>query len=271
MSECTGGNFILNGEILPSGNFDDSLVYDGISVYEVMRLMNSCPVFFHEHMERLVESVRLTGKEMLADIDELKEGIITLIATENITEGTIKIVYNYNESSCYIIYFIRSSYPTEIQYSQGVKGILVHAERRDPASKKIDSALRSSINQQIQLENAYEALLVNDKDEITEGSRSNIFFIRNEKLVTAPEGVVLNGITRKNLIKICYENNIDVEFRCVKAEEIKDFDGAFMSGTSPVVLPYRCIGEIKLNAALSIIEKLRTLYISKAKASLTLF
>ena len=45
-------------------------------------------------------------------------------------------------------------------------------------------------------------------NEITEGSRSNIFFLKDETLVTAPDNAVLNGITRKHILEICRENSI---------------------------------------------------------------
>ena len=35
MNECSGKKFILNGELQPSELFDNSLVYEGDSVYEV--------------------------------------------------------------------------------------------------------------------------------------------------------------------------------------------------------------------------------------------
>ena len=54
MAECFGKNFILNGELQPAVLFNNSLVYEGDSIYEVIRLINGTPVFFSDHMERLV-------------------------------------------------------------------------------------------------------------------------------------------------------------------------------------------------------------------------
>ncbi len=78
MTECAGKKFILNGELQPAELFDKSLVYEGDSVYEVIRLVNGCPIFFHDHMERLITSVKLQKKDLLADVSLLREAIIVL-------------------------------------------------------------------------------------------------------------------------------------------------------------------------------------------------
>jgi branched-chain amino acid aminotransferase len=116
-------------------------------------------------------------------------------------------------------------------------------------------------------ESAYEAILVNEMDQITEGSRSNIFFVKNDKLITAPDNLILNGITRKYVIQICKENKIDVVFECVRASEIRNYDAAIMTGTSPMVLPYSCINEVSFSIKLPVIEILRSLYLQKAEDS----
>ena len=106
---------------------------------------------------------------------------------------------------------------------------------------------------------------------ITEGSRSNIFFLKGETLVTSPDNVILNGITRKHILEICRENNIKVEFACVKVDEISEFDAVFMTGTSPMVLPFYCIDDKFFNVKHPLIGKLRKLYLIKAVESIRLF
>ena len=43
----------------------------------------------------------------------------------------------------------------------------------------------------------YEVLLVDRNGRITEGSRSNVFFVKGNKFYTGPSAMVLVGITRK--------------------------------------------------------------------------
>jgi branched-chain amino acid aminotransferase len=272
MNECFGKKFILNGDLQPSELFDNSLVYEGDSIYEVVRMIKGSPVFFFDHMERLSISLKLQHKENMADAAALRKAIINLTRSDRKKETNLKIVFNYNNGSQnYLVYFIEPIYPSDEQYKKGVKGILFFAERKDPESKVINHKLRSSIYHKLILEGGYEALLVNDNNLITEGSRTNIFFLRGETLVTAPDNVILNGITRKHILEICRENQIKVEFACVKVENISEYDAVFMTGTSPMVLPFYCIDDKYFNVRLPLMERLRKLYMLRVEESIRVF
>lgn len=272
MNECYGRHFILNGELRSAGLFDISFVYEGESIYEVLRMVDGNPLFFPDHMERLASSVKYQNKELLADSTALKKDILKLKKSDRIKESNLKIVFNYkNGSSSYMVYYIEPHYPTEEQYRIGVKGILFFARRKDPESKVIDNELRSSINDKLVQEGAYEALLVNENNLITEGSRSNIFFLKDETLLTAPDNIILSGITRKYILEICMENCINVELACASLNDLSEYDAVFMTGTSPMVLPFCCINDKIFNVKQPLIQNLRQFYIRKAEESVRLF
>lgn len=272
MSECFGKKFILNGEPLTADLFNKKSVYEGESVYEVIRLVKGCPVFFNDHMERLISSVSNQKKDMLADISEISGSIVKLTRLERRKDINIKIVFNYNNNSQnWLVYFIESVYPAASQYKNGVRGILFKAERNDPEAKVIDHKLRSQISNQLIIEKGYEALLVNSDNLITEGSRSNVFFLKKDMLVTAPDKMILKGITRKHILDICEKNNITVKFECANADDISGYEAAFITGTSPMVLPYCCIDNVRFNVKLPLMEELRRLYVLKVEESIRLF
>jgi branched-chain amino acid aminotransferase len=272
MNECFGKKFILNGEMQPAELFDNSLVYDGDSVYEVIRMAKGTPVFFNDHMDRLSSSVKLQGKEMLAGTDAVKHSVIELSRSDRKKDMNLKIVFNYNNGlGNFLIYFIEPMYPSAEQYKNGVKGILYHAERKIPESKLINHRLRSAIYHKLILEGAYEALLVNENNLITEGSRSNVFFVKGNTLVTAPDNMILSGITRKYILDICAREKIRVEFSSVRVEEISSYESVFMTGTSPMVLPFCCIESRLFNAGLPMMTRLRELYMLEAEESIRTF
>ena len=272
MNECYGKKFILNGNLQPAEMFDNSLVYEGDSVYEVLRTIKGTPIFYSDHMERLTSSVRLQKKELLVQIPALRKVIIELSRSDKIKESNLKIVFNYNQGvSNYLVYFINSVYPTDLQYKNGVKGILFSAERKDPESKVINHKLRSSIYHRLITDGSYEAILVNENDFITEGSRSNIFFLKGETLFTAPDNSVLNGITRKHVIEICNEINIKIEYSFIAVKDIEKYDGVFMTGTSPMILPFSHVDDKLFKVKFPLIERIRKLYIQRAEASLSQF
>ncbi len=272
MNECFGKKFIINGELQDAEIFDQSMVSEGESVYEVIRMVKGTPLFFNDHMERLTSSLRFQGREQLADSPALKKSIIRLLRSDKKKETNIKIVFNFNnDRKNYLIYFIESIYPTDEQYRNGVKGVLFFAERKDPESKVINNKLRSAIYHKLIHESAYEALLVNEQNRITEGSRSNIFFLKGDSLVTAADKAVLSGITRKHIIAICLDKGIQVEYACVAVNDIADYEAVFMTGTSPMVLPFYCIDSVRFNVSHPLMTKLRKLYLEKAEESMKLF
>jgi branched-chain amino acid aminotransferase len=272
MNECFGKKFILNGTLESADIFDNSLIYEGDSIYEVIRVIKGSPVFFSDHMERLATSVRLQKKKMLAETGTLKKDIMSLSKSEKKKEINLKIVFNYNKGEDnYLVYFIEPIYPTEEQYRNGVRGILFYAERKDPESKVINHKLRSSIFHKLILEGGYEAILVNENGVITEGSRSNIFFMKDDTLFTAPDNMILSGITRKHVLEICSENNIPVKMECIKASKLSDYDAVFMSGTSPMLLPFNSIDDKRFKVRVPLIEKLRKLYFARAEESIANF
>jgi branched-chain amino acid aminotransferase len=206
---------------------------------------------------------------MLADEATLRRSIILLTDDDPKDEVNLKIVFNYNsDPGNWLIYYTKPVYPSEEQYKTGVKGILFTAERNNPGSKVINQKLKAEIYHQLILEGAYEALLVNRRNLITEGSRSNIFFVKDDTLVTAPDNMILNGITRKHILSICKENKIKVVLKSVNVNDLADFDAVFMTGTTPMVLPFYRIDDVHFKVSLPLIGRLRELYVLKAGESI---
>jgi branched-chain amino acid aminotransferase len=271
MKECFGKYFILNGDLKPAGSFDDRMIYEGESIYEVIRLIDGYPVFFNEHSARLANSTKLLKRVMLADSNVLRADLKKLVESEKAKNINIKIVFNYNISSNYTQYLIHSEYPSEQQYLNGVKGTFCAAERKDPESKVISRRLRAEIQDSLLMEGAYEALLVNNDGFITEGSRSNFFFIKNSELFTAPDKSVLNGITRKQVLDICRETGISVKNTLIHKIEITDYNTVFMTGTSPGILPLCCVDDKIFNPEHKIITILQKYYLKRVEESIRQF
>lgn len=272
MSECYGNYFIMNGELIPSGVFNNSDVYEGDSLYEVLRMMGGAPLFFNDHMERLAYSVEHHGRKMLSTADRMANDLLLLRKNAGVKEANLKIVFNYKDTgSTYLLYFIEAIYPTPKQYREGVPVILFTAERTNPGVKIINHRLRSSIYHQLISENAYEAFLVDDDGFITEGSRSNAFFVKGEELYTAPDDKVLGGITRKHILDVCAQNSIRVNMKSIRADEIAEFDSVFMTGTSPMVLPVNSVGALAFSTDNAVIARVSELYSARVKESIISF
>ncbi|WP_443110713.1 aminotransferase class IV [Caloramator sp. mosi_1] len=103
-------------------------------------------------------------------------------------------------------------------------------------------------------------MLVNNFDEITEGSRSNIFFIKGSKLYTAPKEDVLVGITRIKVIEIANKLGFEVVEDKIKVSQISEFEACFLTGTSPKVLPISYIDSYAYNVNNDILRNIMREY-----------
>jgi len=248
MSECFSKVFIENGYIRDNSNFDIGKVFEDEVIYEVIRIRKGIPIFLSDHFQRLDNSASYSGNKLLLTFDELRIHILKLIDLSGIMEGNIKVSLKYSPVyTGYLVYYIDAQYPDPDMYEKGVKGILYYAERHNPVAKVFNHKLRSAIYSELIQTNAYEALLVNRKGCITEGSRSNAFFIIGKNIITAPDNCVLGGITREKILTICKDENFNVEFRCLHVGELNNVDSAFMTGTSPNVILFSNVEDYGFN------------------------
>ena len=84
----------------------------------------------------------------------------------------------------------------------------------------------------------------NTHEYLEEAGTMNIFFRIGDKLVTAPTNDrILDGVTRKSVIQLAKDSNIDIEVRPIKVSEIKDaarsgnLKEIFGAGTAAVISP----------------------------------
>jgi branched-chain amino acid aminotransferase len=239
-----GKYLIRKNELLSCAGFDFDALTMRQSVYEVIRLMDGVPLFLEKHIQRMYRSLTLAGDQGFFDPDIVKETISTLSATNKIETGNVKLVFPLNQSkerNELIAFFIPHSYPTPEMYRDGIEMMSLRAGRPNPNAKITNPSLRRKANQRIADNNIYEVLLINEQELITEGSRSNIFFIRDDRIITPPEDLVLPGITRNYVIEICHNHQIALTERKIHYAELNSFSAAFITGTSPKVLPIRRI------------------------------
>ncbi len=242
---------IYNGEMIKTQNFDFAEHMKGNSIYEVIRIINGIPLYLEEHIARLRKSAKLLGVNILKTDQELIYELKQVIKKNNIDNQNIKIICSHlEEKTQYILLFcIDSYYPPKSVYLKGIKTILYKAIRKNPNIKATNTNQRESINQELEKKNAFEALLVNEENQITEGSRSNLFFVKGEKIYTSPSDTVLQGITRMKLLEVCKSNHIKVVEKNIEVDTLNSYDGAFLTGTSINVLPIQKIDCLFLNSS----------------------
>ena len=246
MEKCIGSYFFKNYQLMPTSSFTEHLTDISNGIYEVIRIINKVPLFWEEHMQRLNESLALKQLPLELSPSRILKAVEQLGTANDIINGNIKLLIiskanNADNPWDHFLYFTPHHYPQPRDYTEGVKVILFKAERSNPNRKIADVDLRRVIAEQLEKQSAYEALLVDPRGIITEGSRSNVFWIKEHCLYTSPRCRILPGITRQAIVQLCMEKNYPVLEREVSLDQISEMDAAFLTGTSPKVLPIKII------------------------------
>jgi branched-chain amino acid aminotransferase len=221
-------------------------------LYEIFRIEESVPLFLEDHLKRLFSGAQKSKIKLNISKEDIKEYITWYLTKEKIVEGNFRLSFFFDVDNLEVKEFkgrfIPPYYPDQALYHQGIECSLMHSERIHPETKIANTELRQQANQQIQKKQVFEVVLVNHQGRITEGSRSNVFFIKDKKLITAGDDCILPGIIRKKTLELAKELKISTEYRCLDAnEELPLMDGAFITGTSPRILPVRAIDNLKFN------------------------
>lgn len=233
MYKNIGSYYIYDGEIKTSDSYKP-LQADDI-VYEVLRVLDGHILFLDDHMKRLSYSLEKVG--MVADISMIKRDIKRLVEKNNIDNKNIKIDII---SQHYRLYFMESYYPDERLYKTGVKTTIIDHERDNPTVKKLNMDYKKYI-EKVKGQEFFEVLLMNGDGNIIEGSRSNLVYIIDNVLYSAPLNEILSGITFSNVIKMSKKNNFDLKYDYINKSMLDKVDACFLTGTSLGVLPIKSI------------------------------
>jgi branched-chain amino acid aminotransferase len=246
----TNNYFVFNKEIRHVKKFVPSENEGGI--YEVLRVTRGIPLFFEDHMTRFYNSAAIAGKTIRFAPEEIKNLIYELIQTNEENEGNILLSCKTNLKA----FFIPYRYPSEIQYREGVNCRILKAERENPNAKVFQTEVRRKANEMIDNNGIFEVLLEDHLGGITEGSRSNVFFVKGDVLITPPFNKVLPGITRQKTMLCAKELQLEIFEKDVFRKDLPGFDSVFITGTSPKILPVKTIESFSYNTENKILRSL---------------
>ena len=270
-----GEYFIFDGKLLPAEHFAVANVDDHLSVYEVISLMHEVPLFLEMHFFRMINSAAVMELGIHPDIATIACNIRDLARANGIHSGNVRLNVYFPASDPLnykiLIAFIPHRYPTKDEYLNGVAASFLRASRPNPQAKVNNRPLRSKADELIESRNVYEILLVNERREVTEGSRSNVFFIDENTILTPPESDVLPGITRNVVIGICRENGFDFREERIRYEDRESYTSVFITGTSPKILPLAVIDGIRYQPSHPLTRKIMEAYDEKIRSYLENF
>ena len=90
----------------------------------------------------------------------------------------------------------------------------------------------------------HDALMLDYRGYVAEGTGANIFFIKNNDIHTPIPDCFLNGITRQAVIKMASKQGFKITVKHILPDEIKNYDEAFLTGTAAEITPVRSIDNV---------------------------
>ncbi len=247
-----------NGEFMPLTEVKVSVLDRGFlfgdAVYEVIRLYNGKLFRLEDHLGRLSDSLQSLDIRHV-DIDDVKNRIAATVNENGETEALVYLQVTRGEAvraHAYpehyrpniLIYVTPFHNPFEEQHRTGVCAVTYKDIRWGRNDIKATSLAANCMAAQYAKQNgAMEVVFIDPEGYMTEGSHTSLFGIRNGKLVVAPSSSkVLPGITKRQVLDLAKQANIELEETRLKESEIFELDEFFLAGT-----PEEVISIVKVN------------------------
>lgn len=246
----------FNGKFSPLSEcslpITDMAIQRGVGAFESVRIYDGKAFAMKPHLERLAGSAAGAGIEaadIIAKLPEIiKEGLKQPdiagkdgIAKPYVTGGDVNNKGRFPNPRFFVI-FDDVHKPTEEERRAGIALEPNRIDRAFPLIKSTNYLFGLIPLSKTERVN-FESLYITPNGEITEAMSSNFFLCKGGKIITAPVGRVLRGVTREIILTLAAENGFKIEERCPLESELKDADEAFITGSVKEVLPVARVGE----------------------------
>jgi D-alanine transaminase len=247
------GKFIPKEEVKISPDDRGFLFGDGI--YEVVRWYEGFFYDMNNHVTRMGRSLR----EIRISWDDrglfpsVAEELVKINGLQNqpamvylqVTRGAARRTHSFPspEVTPTVYAYAWGFVPDSAAKEKGIKVMMKEDIRWSRCDIKSIALLANTMSFQEAHENGLKECIFVRNGLITEGSRSNIFFVIDGTLFTHPESNhILSGVTRKNVLRIAEEAGIKIREEAVAENRIRLIQEAFITNTSAEVTPVTELG-----------------------------
>jgi branched-chain amino acid aminotransferase len=250
----------MNGRIVDAADarisiFDHGLLY-GDGVFEGIRFYGKRAFRLDAHLARLERSARAIELELPYSRSDLRAATQAVIAHADAPDGYLRVVVTRGEGdlgldprSC--------KRPTTVVAAASVSffdaasagvAVIVAATRQapadvvDPRIKSLNYLNRLMARLEAIRAGADEAIMLNQRGHIAEGTTDNVFLVRDGVLMAPPpcDGA-LEGITREAVLSLAKDLGISARQESVGSYDLRAADEAFLVGTGAGLVPIRSV------------------------------
>lgn len=238
----------------------------GVGVFEGVRAYNTPkgPSIFRlqDHTDRLFKSAGIVNMEIPYAKETINNAHIDVVNLNNLEESYIRPMCFYGSEGMGLradnlkvrTMVAAWEWPSYMEPEAREKGIKVKVSsykrqvRNPVASAKVNGNYVNSI---VALNEALEAgfdeaLLLDEEENVAEGSGENFFIVKNGILKTPDLEASLDGITRRTIIQLAKDMGMEVEIIKIKLHDVLESDEAFFTGTAAEVVPINSVNNESL-------------------------
>ena len=255
------GKIWMNGKLIPFKNAKvhvlthalhySTAVFEGIRCYNTP---NGSAIFrLPEHVDRFFNSAKMYGMKMRYSKKQISNAIIKTVKTSGLKEcyirplayygyGTMGLTPTLNKVDVSIACWKWKMGESKAGKFSGAKckiskWIRIDSKSQPMQSKSAANYSNAALARVEALKNGYdEAIMLNNKGNVAEGSAENIFVVKNGVIKTPPlDADILNGITRDSVIQLIKKEHMKLVEKNITVNELLKADEVFMTGTAAEV------------------------------------
>ena len=251
----------LNGSLVPVSEarispFDHGFLY-GYGLFETMRSCSGAIFRLRRHIERLGRSAEVIGIGLGPYLPQLEEACYGVLRANGLGDARVRLTVSAGEGEAAptppttspTVFITAQAYlpPSEEAYEKGYRCTIASTRQNSfsPLARLKSASYLANLmaRREARAAGADEALLLNERGMLAEGSVSNIFLVRGDTLVTPHLGSgVLAGITREAVIELAQAMGMEAAEGEVSPGELEEAGEAFLTNSLWGLMPVAEVG-----------------------------
>ena len=220
----------------------------GYSIFDYFRTFNGVPFRWNDYWQRFENSARMLQLELPVN----KQDAAAILADLYKKSGEAEVAFRFLLTGGYASDSVTALLPnllirTEtllndnaVARTKGIK-VLPYEYMRDLPGVKSTNYMHMMLMAGEMKRKQADDLLYHKNGEVSELTRSNIFIVKGDSLIT-PDRNILHGITRRVVMEMAGPY-LDVQVRPVSLEELLQADEVFTTSSTKFVMPVVQVGE----------------------------
>jgi branched-subunit amino acid aminotransferase/4-amino-4-deoxychorismate lyase len=208
-----------------------------------MRAQKGRVIYLRKHLERMASSSQALKIKVPYSLVKLKEIILKAIKLSGLRDAYLRLTLWQEDKESKILLIVRQYKAfTKERYKQGLKACIskyIQSQNSPlPYLKTTNRLLYQFALKEAKDKGFDEAVFLNTSGHLTEGTRSNLFFVQGDTLVTPSlECGCLAGITRRAVIDIAAKSKIKLEEGNFTVQDLYNAKEAFLTNSLIGLMP----------------------------------